>query len=292
MSTQMSDIPPLRPVPSDDDGPEEEREAERQAEEELRRAMRGHPSNGSKKSSRRDPPEDLPQDSSIEGDQADDESSETDLEDILPSEPWKPFPHESSRHYRLFQTYRDLGPERSLSKVVEKWKGVDGASESTLFKLSSRWRWVDRARAWDHHQANLQLKGLESRIVQDAETSLDEADSMWAKAQDILREAEAKGKVDPKDAIALMKIAKDIKHESFARLRSYEDEDDAMFRVRVGAEKAISLALSLMDEDAKEKFVQGMAAIREEIDQGMVAKAIDVNPVQKELESDAEVGDR
>lgn len=62
-------------------------------------------------------------------------------------EPWEQQPGESAKAFAAFCVYRDLGPERSLSKVA--------AQLNKSMKLMGDWsgehRWVERSEAWDRH---------------------------------------------------------------------------------------------------------------------------------------------
>jgi hypothetical protein len=64
-------------------------------------------------------------------------------------EPWDCQPNEPPRAWAAFCTYRDLEPhQRSLVKVGDQY----GRTHGWMEKLSSRWRWVGRVRAWDIQQ--------------------------------------------------------------------------------------------------------------------------------------------
>lgn len=55
---------------------------------------------------------------------------------------------ESVKAYRAFIAYRDLGAERSLSKVAQQLS----KSETIIKRWSSQFDWVARAQAWDDEQ--------------------------------------------------------------------------------------------------------------------------------------------
>jgi hypothetical protein len=68
--------------------------------------------------------------------------------------PWIRRSGESSPAYEAFLAYRDLGRDRSIDRAALALKGGlspgDGRpSSGRLRGWSSRWRWVERARAWD-----------------------------------------------------------------------------------------------------------------------------------------------
>ena len=65
------------------------------------------------------------------------------------TQPWERQPGEPPRAWTAFTTYRDLAPhERSLVKVGVQY----GKTAGWMEKLSSRWRWVGRVRAWENEQ--------------------------------------------------------------------------------------------------------------------------------------------
>ena len=57
-------------------------------------------------------------------------------------------PNETAKAYAAFRYYRDLGEQRSLVKVGQKW----GAIRTLLERWSHEHAWVIRARLWDEHQ--------------------------------------------------------------------------------------------------------------------------------------------
>jgi CRP-like cAMP-binding protein len=61
------------------------------------------------------------------------------------TQPWDRQPRETEPAYEAFLAYRDLGSGRSLAKVGA---GL-GKSEALMERWSSRWGWVERARAYD-----------------------------------------------------------------------------------------------------------------------------------------------
>ena len=80
---------------------------------------------------------------------------------------WQQQPGETDKAFRAFIAYRNLEPEeRSLARVVSEL----GKSRSLMEQWSSKWSWVERARAWDNHQ---ELRLLEGRIEE--KRQMDEA---------------------------------------------------------------------------------------------------------------------
>ena len=65
-----------------------------------------------------------------------------------PEQAWLCHPDETAKAYAAFRYYRDLGEQRAIQKVTQKFTISD-----TLAKRWSRTHaWVRRARAWDDHQ--------------------------------------------------------------------------------------------------------------------------------------------
>ena len=67
-------------------------------------------------------------------------------------EPWERRQDESTKAYEAFCTYRDMGRERSLSKVAEKLQ----KSETLMGRWSRTYDWVDRAAKWDDEQDRIE----------------------------------------------------------------------------------------------------------------------------------------
>lgn len=67
-------------------------------------------------------------------------------------QPWERQPEETTKAYEAFCIYRDMGRERSLSKVAEKLQ--------KSYTLIGRWSrengWVERAAKWDDEQDRIE----------------------------------------------------------------------------------------------------------------------------------------
>jgi hypothetical protein len=57
-------------------------------------------------------------------------------------------PNESPRAYAAFAAYAELGSQRSLEKLCQKW-GKNGAYVGQLERWSSQHRWQERVREYD-----------------------------------------------------------------------------------------------------------------------------------------------
>lgn len=62
--------------------------------------------------------------------------------------PWERLPEETPKAWRAFCVFRDLGPTRTLARAAQAL-GLRPASVRRLEEWSSRYRWVERALAYD-----------------------------------------------------------------------------------------------------------------------------------------------
>lgn len=99
-------------------------------------------------------------------------------------------PGESIKAFTAFRTYLDLGAERSIVSAGRKL----GKNRVTLEQWSTRWRWVERSKAWDIDQEQ-QRRQLEEAAMKDQS-------GVWAKRMLEQREA------DYQIAVALREKAK------------------------------------------------------------------------------------
>jgi hypothetical protein len=76
---------------------------------------------------------------------------------------WTRLPNESSRAYRAFELYRDMGPaERSIEKVGERL----GKNPTALARLSSKYGWVERANAYDVYIGQKKAEKIAEEIIE------------------------------------------------------------------------------------------------------------------------------
>lgn len=73
-------------------------------------------------------------------------------------EPWERQDDESDEAFEAFQIYRDMGVGRSMAAVRKEL----GKSQSLMERWSSKYSWVDRAKAWEREQDRiLRLQQIE-----------------------------------------------------------------------------------------------------------------------------------
>jgi hypothetical protein len=72
-------------------------------------------------------------------------------------------PSESAKAYAALVVYAEMGAERSTAKVAQKL----GKSIALMNRWSSQHRWVERARAYDAHLAELAQQRAAEQYIQD-----------------------------------------------------------------------------------------------------------------------------
>lgn len=90
--------------------------------------------------------------------------------------PWERRNGESARAYVAFCAYRDLGPSRSLSAAYGQHKGIEKAAVTVpgaWTRWSVKFRWVERAEAWDADVEKKQQAAFDARLKQLAHDQAD-----------------------------------------------------------------------------------------------------------------------
>jgi hypothetical protein len=106
--------------------------------------------------------------------------------------PWERLPGEPARWYTRFERYRLAGPSRSLLATCHAEKAATAARRPRCVpgawaKAAQRWRWKERAEAWDaqEHQRARQAQADKIRAMN--ERHAHEARGLQAKALERLR---------------------------------------------------------------------------------------------------------
>jgi hypothetical protein len=81
-------------------------------------------------------------------------------------------PNESTKAFEAWSIYRDLGTQRSLKKTAELYYGT-AANVRQLERWSSRFNWVERARASDVEQEMLRRSAVEEYLASQAENRVE-----------------------------------------------------------------------------------------------------------------------
>jgi hypothetical protein len=78
--------------------------------------------------------------------------------------------HESSKAYRAFVLYRDLGATRTVQRAWELYYGgenLPGSAPGYFRAWSSNYAWVERAQAWDDHQQSLADSVMGDEVIEE-----------------------------------------------------------------------------------------------------------------------------
>lgn len=138
--------------------------------------------------------------------------------------PWERQKGESSQAFEAFSSYRDLGAERSTSKVQQKL----GKNLRLIQRWSSQWNWVERTRAYDNDLDRVSKKLTEKAIKSMSDRHIKLAMQVQAKAIAALGELETEN-MSAKDIKEFIKMATEL--ERICRitlvklLESSEDKD-------------------------------------------------------------------
>ena len=122
------------------------------------------------------------------------------------TEPWERQDGETAKAFEAFAIYRDMGPDRSLRKVVQSLN----KNLTTIAEWSSKYEWVKRAAAWDAEQDRIariqQLKeikamrnrhaGMAKAMIVKAGRALNRIPEDEIKASDISRMMEVATKLE------------------------------------------------------------------------------------------------
>ncbi len=128
------------------------------------------------------------------------------------AEVWERQPGESSKAYAVFCVYRDLGPERSLEKVVPKL-GKRRAKQ-VLERWSVKYGWVARVHAYDDYIERKKREEKEKAILEMAERHAREAMAIQQKALERLRDIDP-SELSPFELIRWIEVA--VKIERLSR---------------------------------------------------------------------------
>jgi len=97
--------------------------------------------------------------------------------------PWERQPKETDVAFEAFAVYRDMGPERSVSKVAKKCS----KNASLLNRWSSTHSWVSRSAAFDNEVDRRMREDLIKGVTTMRKKHVDIANAMIAKAVSALK---------------------------------------------------------------------------------------------------------
>lgn len=119
--------------------------------------------------------------------------------------PWERQKGESEKAYEAFAAYRDMGPERSITKVSQSLN----KTRALIGRWSSQWNWTERARAYDNELE----KEARAKAVKDRKAMTDRHIGIAMQLQKKALEALGSLSVEdmsPKDIKEYIKMATDL----------------------------------------------------------------------------------
>jgi hypothetical protein len=129
------------------------------------------------------------------------------------SDAWERAKGESAKAYAAFCVYRDLGSERSLRKMANE--GECGANVGQLERWSSRWKWVNRAAAYDdeldRQTRRVNEKERKQMVIRHTRISMLAQDTITDQLEKLLADVQA----DPKKRLMPTELAR-LMHEAVA----------------------------------------------------------------------------
>ena len=129
--------------------------------------------------------------------------------------PWERQKGESAQAYEAFTTYRDMGAERSLTKVSQALN----KTRTLLGRWSSTWNWQERVRAYDNELE----KEARARAIRGRKDMTERHIKIAMQVQKKALEALASLSVEdmsPKDVKEYIKMATDLERLN----RAFEEE--------------------------------------------------------------------
>lgn len=117
---------------------------------------------------------------------------------------WMQQKGEHSKSFFYFTVYRDLGPARTIEKVIDEVKEIQRRSEddsniypiptmSSLVQLSASKGWVERCRAWDEHLDKVARTKQELKVKEMVERHAEDSKSVQEAVLKVKDDPEFKG---------------------------------------------------------------------------------------------------
>lgn len=128
---------------------------------------------------------------------------------------WEQQPDESPRMYHYFLLYRDAGRVRTLAKVGETLT----KTAEYMRQLSRRYRWVERAEAWDKHHDEQWTIEVEHQRREMARNHVQLANDMLQKVADKLSVMQLK-ELKAADISRWVEIAVKVKRAAYGEPES------------------------------------------------------------------------
>lgn len=140
--------------------------------------------------------------------------------------PWDRLRGETSRWYARFDVYRSLGPNRSMGAAYKAWHAAENIAHpdtapkmratyngvnapDTVWRVATRWRWTERAEAWDSYQIELARQMEQVRIAAANADRVNTGKTMRNLGIRAITAMDART-IKPLEAVALVKAGDDL----------------------------------------------------------------------------------
>ena len=157
--------------------------------------------------------------------------------------PWNRQKDESEQAYAAFLIYRDMGANRSTEKVRQEC----GKNKRLIERWSSRWKWVERCRAWDNQLQEAAYAQAVKRVREMSNRHTKTALKMQVEAVEALKRMDPKD-INPKNIVAFIREGTNLERESRKILICMTDRNQ---------EEKDSRSLAEIISEAWEKRQQG-----------------------------------
>jgi len=119
-------------------------------------------------------------------------------------EEWERQDHETARAFEAFCAYRDYGPARSVTKVVQGCHGTLG-SESLFHKFSMKYDWVYRCEQYDRHVEHLRYQEMRQYEAEMAKRHVEQAKRLQIQALAALERIDP-SQLTPSDVLRYLEV--------------------------------------------------------------------------------------
>jgi hypothetical protein len=177
------------------------------------------------------------------------------MTDGIFAEPWARQDGESNAAFAAFQTYRGLGPKRSLRRVAED---LHLKSLSRIERWSASWQWVQRAQAWDNELDRISRESQRESIKEMKERHIKLAKALQAKAVDKLNELDGPRKLTATQMLQAIDLAVKIERQAMSEIveerQSEAPEAGRIARLLLGNRAAMAKTLDAFDLIAEDEL--------------------------------------
>ena len=129
------------------------------------------------------------------------------------TKPWDRLPGERNLWYSRFEEYRLMGPNRSMLEVCNRSRDIKGKNRSvntsqSFVNAAKKYKWTERAEAWDEEQRRLDREEWEKRRQAQRVEEWEIASKLTEKAKAMLEFPLAKVEADGQDGPTIIKPAR------------------------------------------------------------------------------------